>query len=527
MDRRHFLRSTSALTLGGLAVRAFNNPLFAALQGRDDTDRVLVIVQLIGGNDGLNTVIPLDQYDTLSMARPQVLIPEGAVLQLNGLNGATGLHPVMGGMRDLWDDGKLAIVQGVSYPQPNFSHFRATDIWETGADSDQILSSGWTGRYLNFEYPNYPAGYPNDDMPDPLAIRVGGSIGPGLQYMGMSMGVAINNTDNPLDLTGNIYNDPASDDCSGDKLAFVRMVQQQTDQYGSAINAAAVSGCNMSTMYPAGDAPGGQLAQALKIVAQLICGGLKTRIYWVSIGGFDTHAQQVAPGNPTVGTHANLLKGVSDSIRAFQDDLQLLGLEDRVLGMTFSEFGRRIINNASLGTDHGSALPMFLFGTKVIPGMLGTNPDIPANATAQTNLAMQYDFRSVYASVLRDWFCLTQGEVDDVLLNTYQPLALVDPMGCMNVGVHEANQLAGEVLLEVYPNPFVESTTLRYTTSGGRVMVQLFNEQGQLMRTVVNATAAAGTHLVQVDMSELPSGVYYARLQNESRQQVKSMLKVR
>jgi hypothetical protein len=218
---------------------------------------------------------------------------------------------------------------------------------------------------------------------------------------------------------------------------------------------------------------------------------------------------------------------VSDSIHAFQDDLRLLNLEDRVLGMTFSEFGRRIIGNASLGTDHGSALPMFLFGTKVLPGMLGTNPVIPANATAQTNLAMQYDFRSVYASVLRDWFCLEQSEVDSVLLDTYQPLSLVDPSGCLSTGIHEANQRAGDLLLDVYPNPFVERTTLQYTSAGGRVLLQVFNEQGQLMRTVVSASPVAGTYREDVDLGDLPTGIYYARLQNESRQQVKSMLKVR
>lgn len=526
MDRRHFLRNSAALTLGGLTLRSFSNPLVAALGQRNDTDRVLVIVQLVGGNDGLNTVIPLDQYSTLSLARPNILIPESAVLPLSGAFG-TGLHPAMGGMRDLWEDGKLAIVQGVSYPQPNFSHFRATDIWESASDSDQVLSSGWTGRYLNQEYPNYPAGYPNADMPDPLAIRVGGGVTLGLQYMGINMGVAINNTSNPVNLTGNIYIDPTTDDCSGDKLGFIRTIQRQTDQYGSAINAAAVSGCNLSTLYPTGSQPGAQLAQALKIVAQLICGGLRTRIYWVTLGGFDTHAQQVVPGNPAQGEHARLLQGLSNAVHAFQDDLRLLGLEDRVLGMTFSEFGRRIIGNGSLGTDHGSALPMFLFGTKVLPGMLGTNPVIPANATAQTNLAMQYDFRSVYASILQDWFCLTPSEVNSVLLGTHQPLALVDPAGCLSTSIHEANQRAGEAILQVYPNPFVERTTLQYTTSGGHILIQVFNEEGRLMRTALNTNATAGEHRVEVDLGDLPTGLYYARLQNEGRQQVRSMLKVR
>ena len=526
MDRRNFLRSASAVTVGGMAVRGFSSPLMAALQGGGAAeDRVLVIVQLVGGNDGLNTVIPLDSYSLLSQFRSQVLIQENAVLPLSGLDG-TGLHPAMDGMRDMWDDGLLSIVQGVSYPEPNFSHFRAMDIYETGADADQLLQSGWAGRYLNYEYPNYPAGYPNVDMPDPLAIRVDGGTSIGLQNMGVSMGVAINNTNDPLNLVGNIFIDPVTPDCKGDKLQLVRTTQRQTDLYGNVIEAAAGAGCNQSTMYPTGGAPGARLASALKIVAQLICGGLRTKIYWVSMGGFDTHAQQVG-GDHATGAHATLLQGLSDSIRAFQDDLQQLGLADRVLGMTFSEFGRRIRSNASQGTDHGSAQPMFLFGQNVIPGMLGTNPDIPANATASTNLAMQYDFRSVYASVLKEWFCLSTPDVEDVLLDSFQALNLVNPGACMSTSVHEANQRAGEDLMSAYPNPFVERTTLQFTTFGGPVLIQVFNEQGQLMQTVLSKVLPAGVHTADVDLGDLAAGVYYARYQNGSRQQVRNLLKVR
>jgi len=526
MDRRQFLRTTSAATVGGLVVRGFGSPLVDFLGDRSGEDRVLVIVQLIGGNDGLNTVVPLDQYSALGQVRPGVLMPESRILRLSGLNG-TGLHPAMTGMRELWEEGKLAIVQGVGYPQPNFSHFRSTDIWETGANRDQVLQSGWTGRYLHQEYPNYPAGYPNADMPDPLAIRIDGPVGIGLQHMGTSMGVSINNTDNPLNLTGNIYQDALRPTCAGDKLGHVRTVQRQTDQYGNVINQAAQQGCSRSTLYPTGTTPSGRLGQALKIAAQLICGGLKTRIYWVSIGGFDTHANQVVDADRTTGTHATLLRGVSDSIHAFQDDLRLMGLQDRVLGMTFSEFGRRIISNASGGTDHGASQPMFLFGTKVVPGMLGTNPIIPTNATAQTNLPMQYDFRSVYASVLKDWFCLEDADVDAVMLDTYQRLNLVDPAGCIGADIHERNQLAGDELLEVYPNPFTERTTLRFTSAGGRVLVQVYNEQGQVVQTELNENLPPGTRTVDCDLGDLPSGIYYARMQNESRQQVKGMMKVR
>ncbi|MBK7553602.1 MAG: DUF1501 domain-containing protein [Flavobacteriales bacterium] len=527
MKRRTFLRSAGAVTVGGMAVRGFSNPLMSALAKSAAEDRVLVVIQLFGGNDGLNTVIPIDQYSLLSQFRSNVLIDQADVLVLSGTNGATGLHPAMTGMQDLWNDGKLNIVQGVSYPDPNFSHFRATDIWETGADSNQVLDSGWTGRYLNNEFPNYPNGFPNVDMPDPLAIRVGGSAGPALHHMGISMAVAINNTDDPLSLVGNVYQDPVTADCKGAKLDFLRTVQRQADEYGDVIEAAAQSGCNLSTLYPTGNAPGAELAQALKIVAQLICGGLKTKIYWVSEQGFDTHAQQVNSNDHSVGVHANLLKGVSDSIHAFQDDLNLLGLEDRVIGMSFSEFGRRIMSNGSGGTDHGSALPMFFFGTQILPGMLGTNPVIPANTGVNTNLAMQYDFRSIYASVLTDWFCLPPAEVDTILLNTYQPLALVDPAGCLGIGIHEANQASGTSVLEIYPNPFTENTAVTFTSNGGRAMVQVFNEQGQLLTTLKNETLPAGKYTVDCNLGPLPAGVYYCRLQNEGVQQVKSMLKVR
>jgi len=526
MNRRNFLRSAGTVTIGGMAVRGLGSPLLSALNRSVAEDRVLVIVQLFGGNDGLNTVIPTSAYSQLSSLRSQVLIPQNQVLALSGLTG-TGLHPAMTGMQTLWNEGKLAIVQGVSYPEPNFSHFRATDIYETGASSDQILQSGWLGRYLNYEYPNYPVGYPNVDVPHPLAIRVSGGVGAGLQNMGVNMGISINNTNDPLNLTGNIYVDAPSADCKGDKLRAIRTIQRQTDLYGNVIEAAASASCTHSNLYPTFSTEANRLAQALKVVSQLICGGLKTKIYWVSIGGFDTHASQVDPGNHATGTHANLLRAVSDNIRAFQHDLQLMGIEDRVMGMTFSEFGRRITSNASYGTDHGSAQPMFLFGSNVLPGMLGTNPVIPSNTTSATNLAMQYDFRSVYASILKDWFCLSQSDIDTVLLQTFQPLNLINSSGCISTSIREANQQAGDELLSAYPNPFTERTTLEYTTLGGPTLIQVFDEQGRLLQTVLNKEMVAGTYKVDVDLGGHAHGVYYARLQNGSNQQVRNLLKVR
>ena len=208
-------------------------------------------------------------------------------------------------------------------------------------------------------------------------------------------------------------------------------------------------------------------------------------------------------------------------------DINEQGFGDRVLGMTASEFGRRVISNASVGTDHGVGAPMFLFGNKVQSGILGANPVISPQADYQDNIPMQYDFRSVYASVLKDWFCVPQSDLDLILLDTYQPLALVDPEGCITNSVHELNQGAGNSLLDVYPNPFTETTTVKFDSNGGRVVLQVFNEEGRLLRMLANADMAAGTHTIGCDLGDMPPGIYYCRLQNEGKQQVKSMLKVR
>src|SRR6056300_453170 len=174
MKRRDFLKRVAPMSMlpfaiNGQPIRAYGNILGAEAEDFVDTDNVLVLVQLNGGNDGLNTVIPLDQYLNLTAARPDVIIPENKVLKLDGVT-ATGLHPAMSKMRNMFNDDKLHILQSVGYPNQNYSHFRSTDIWMSGSDSDELLNSGWTGRYLNYEYPNYPAEYPNPEMPDPLAI---------------------------------------------------------------------------------------------------------------------------------------------------------------------------------------------------------------------------------------------------------------------------------------------------------------------------------------------------------------------
>lgn len=508
MDRRDFLCKAVPVTalpffIGGFSLRAYGRaPFLETLVGTANaTDRVLVLIQLNGGNDGLNMVIPLDQYSALMNARSNIAIPEDKVLPLTSV---TGLHPAMDGLHQLYQSDRLAVVQSVGYPNPNFSHFRATDIWLTGADSDQELNTGWLGRYLDQEYPDYPIGYPSPVDPDPLAIQVGSVVSPGLQGPSVPMGMAITSTTSFYQLiSGNV--DTAPDTPAGHELTYLREVLQETQQYASTIKAAAAKAKNLSTQYPA---PGkNSLADQLKIVAQLVAGGLKTRIYVVNIGGFDTHSAQVdATAGTDVGQHATLLGKLSVAISAFMDDLQLLNVQDRVIGMTFSEFGRRIKSNASLGTDHGTAAPLLLFGTGITGGVHGSNPVLPSNATVNDNLTMQYDFRSVYASVLSEWFSVPAPELEAVLLKNYQTLPLLR--------LTEAGGTAPArfQLYQNYPNPFNPTTRIRFHSGGGLVRLKVYDFLGQEVQTLASGSYPEGDHEIVFDASALPSGIYFCRM---------------
>jgi uncharacterized protein (DUF1501 family) len=352
----------------------------------------------------LNMVLPLDQYTNLAAARANILIPDTSALILG--SSQTGLHPTMTGLRDLFNQQKLSVVQSVGYAGQNFSHFRSQDIWQTGSNTSDVLNTGWMGRYLEHAFPNFPDAYPNALMPDPLSIRIGSGQTLGLQGTEISTGQNIPTSFNgTLTQLTNLQNTSLPTGNAGIELAFLRDQQQYTNQYGTRIVNAWNAGANMAT-YPT--FVGGQnLSSQLKIVARLIKGGLQTRVYWVSMGGFDTHSVQVVDTDHTKGIHTNLLKELSDNIAIFQQDLELMNLQDRVIGFTHSEFGRRIKSNASSGTDHGAAAPLFVFGSKVAGGIIGTNPVIPANASTSATVSAQFDFKAVYQSILQYWFCMS------------------------------------------------------------------------------------------------------------------------
>ena len=525
MKRRQFLKNSIPAgvvlpsIINGYSIKAFaeDSPFVQALMMPTTvTDHVLVLVQLTGGNDGLNMVIPIEYYSQYNNARSNIAIPQNKALVIPGTN-KVALHPSMTGLQELFKQGKASVIQSVGYPSPSFSHFRATDIWMSASDSAQVVNSGWTGRYLNYEYPNFPNGYPNVTMKDPLAIQIGSVTSLALQGQAVSMGMSISNTNNFYNLINGVQ-DAAPNTPAGKELSFVRLVAQQTQQYSAVIKDAAAK-VTAQVTYPTAN----PLADQLKIVARLIKGGLSTRVYMVSFGSFDTHAVQANAADTTTGTHAVLLQRVSDAIKAFQDDLKFLNVEDRVVGMTFSEFGRRIKSNASGGTDHGAAAPMFVFGKQVISGVVGNTPIIPNTSTVNDNIPFQYDFRSVYATLLENWLCVKHEDLQNIMLKNFQTLPLVNAGACLTVNPNTS----GNSLITNYPNPFTQKTTLTFTTAGGHTLVQVIDEMGRLMASLVDREYAAGTYTVVFDGERLASGVYYARFQNLSTQQVRTMLKVR
>jgi uncharacterized protein (DUF1501 family) len=491
--------------------------------GGTDTDHVMVIIQLSGGNDGLNMVIPISTYSLYNAARTNIAIPEAKILRLNGYD-KTGLHPAMTGLQSMYNENKLKVMQAVGYPTPNFSHFRATDIWMTASNSTQEVYTGWAGRYLNYEYPNFPTGYPNTNVPDPLAIQIGSIAALTTQGPTVNMAMSITSATNFYQLI-NGTSDPVPATKAGKELSYIRNVAKQTQQYAGRITTAATA-VTTQNPYPGNNS----LADQLKIVARLIKGGLKTRVYMVSFGGFDNHSLQTTTTDTTVGTHATLLGRVSDAIKAFQDDLIFLGIEERVVGMTFSEFGRRIKSNSSVGTDHGAAAPLFVFGKRVDGGVLGDNPAIPANATVNDNVPMQYDFRSIYSTLLEKWFCLDKAVVQGLFppgINAQlQDLPLIKAGPCANGS--STPSTAGKTVITNYPNPFTAKTTIEFSTEGGHTLIQIIDTAGRLLLDLLEKDYPAATRQsITFDASHLPNGIYYARFQNGATQQVRPMLKVR
>jgi len=497
MKRRSFIKNLSLASLSlpfisnGFGMQAITKKLFGSSKNAED--RVLIIIRLNGGNDGLNMIIPLDQYDNLMIQRPNIILPQNQILSLTN---SVGIHPIMTGMKTMFDQGKLTVVQNVGYPEQNRSHFRSSDIWTSGS-LDINQTSGWMGRYFESEQANFPEDYPNIDFPDPFAISMGSELSTTCQGLMGNFSHAVSDPFNAANLLEtSVENDGTY---YGSQIEYIATMLNQTNEYGNQISVASNSGNSLSTLYD----PTNSIAVQLKYIAQMISGGLKTKVYILNINGFDTHDSQVLQTNTTQGEHADLLKKLSDAIAAFQNDLQLLGLEERVAGMTFSEFGRQVASNGSFGTDHGDAAPLFLFGKCVNSGIIGPNPQINNQIDGQSGVEMEIDFRDVYASILKDWFEVPVSSIQNLFEHN---ITFINVLSGCTLGLSEDESL--DLKNIVFPNPTPSNCTLKITTLNERVSVYIYSITGQMIKEIGSKDLSEGTHLIPCETSDLPAGNY-------------------
>jgi uncharacterized protein (DUF1501 family) len=416
--RRKFLRTSALGAAATWTLPAFLEKTFFALDaaaaesgtqiatGKDAP--ILVVLQMAGGNDGLNTVVPFGD-DAYYRARPRLGLPGDQLIKIDDY---VALNQKLTGLKSLFDEGHVAIVQGAGYPNPNRSHFRSTEIWQTGSDANQIASQGWIGRYFDSccSGADPTVGIViGDEMPQAFAAKT-------------PTGVTFTRPEQFRYRTS----EPAQGRMSAEEFFFRQLNQSGTREEGAAdpTEGASIGSLAGSTNNDSGvldflqrtalDAqissdkileisrkykstvpyPPGQLAASLSLIARMIAGGLPTRVYYASEGGFDTHAGQM-------NAHERLLGDFDAAISAFVADLKQQGNFGRVLLMTFSEFGRRVAENANGGTDHGAAAPMFLVGGTVKAGLIGKHPSL--TDLDRGDLKFSTDFRSVYGTILEHW----------------------------------------------------------------------------------------------------------------------------
>lgn len=401
--RRDFLTqslaSTALVSLSGAAPAFLRH---VAAQEAGQKDRVLVVIQLSGGNDGLNTIVPY-RHEEYRKARPTLGIAADSVLKIDD---DLGFHPSLRGAAELLESGKLAIVQGVGYEQPNRSHFESMDIWHTCQRKGDRLRQGWLGKYLE-------TARSGDDAPglhlgqevQPLALAAREVRVPSvasLERFRLKSGSA-------AEIEKQIASLAQAERAQSDEL--LGFVQSSTV---AALKASERVGEVTKMASTATEYPTTGLGEKLKTVAQLIGAGLRTRVYYVALDGFDTHSQQPA-------AHAGLLSQWGDALAAFMKDMAALGEDQRVLTLTFSEFGRRVKENASEGTDHGAAAPIFLTGGNVKAGVHGELPSL--TDLDDGDLKHHTDFRRIYATILESW--LQTASSEPMLGGHYEPLPLL------------------------------------------------------------------------------------------------------
>ena len=546
MKRRHFIRnvaygSAAGITLGGIPMNllAANSPM-ARLAADSANDKVLVFIQLHGGNDGLNTLIPISQYDDYYNLRPNIAIRHtGTRSYLNvdetvDENAQVGLHPDMLAFKEMYDQKKVAIIQNVGYPDMNLSHFRGRDVVFMGGDEGENneYNSGWMGRYLNNIYPGYPDAFPSETMEDPLGIELSGTLSLAFhRENGIPIGLNIGNPDQFYELISSVgVNPPIAipESHAGDELRYIMEFEKKSNEYAGRLKEVYDAGSNSTVEYPesypyASPIRANGLSSQLRLIARLIEGGIKTKIFLCRIGGFDTHGEQVDENDPSLGTHAALLYNMSGAVKAFYDDLNQLGIDEKVLSLTFTEFGRRARSNESYGTDHGTATPVFVFGTQLNNGIYGVNPSLKEEDLNNFNLVYNIDYRQIYTSIIQDWF---EGD-DQALIDTGFEDWVDTRLPIVDIGgTHAYSPGKNPTSLQLYPNPVKDMLHIHYNLEyRGATSLHVIDGAGRRLKSV-QQEGVFGPNATTLDVSDLKEGMYHLQMIHRGKRMHSSFLKL-
>jgi len=491
------------------------NPALKQMAADSVNDKVLVFIQMHGGNDGLNTLIPISQYTDYYNLRPNIAIRDTGTrsyIEVDDTvddNAKVGLHPEMLAFKEMYDQQKVAIIQNVGYPDMNLSHFRGRDVVFMGGDESQNnnYQSGWMGRYLDNIYPGYPDDYPSATMLDPIGIELSGTLSLAFhRENGIPIGLNIGSPEQFYQLINSVGVDPPI------ALEF----EKKSNQYAGRLKEVYDAGSNSSVEYPevypyASPIRANNLSSQLKLIARLIKGGVKTKIFLCRIGGFDTHGEQVEEYDPSLGLHAALLHNLSGAVKAFYDDLANLQIDDKVLSLTFTEFGRRAKSNDSYGTDHGTATPVFVFGTQLNNGIYGVNPSLDEDTmnANRNNLVYNIDYRQIYTSVIQDWF---EGD-NEALIQTGFSDWVNDRLPIVNTtDISPYTPGKNPTSLNLYPNPVQDQLHIQVMLElRGELTLHVIDSAGRKILSL-SREGVFGPNSFGLDVSGLENGMYHLQM---------------
>ncbi len=525
MERRDFIKASTAIGAATFASPYILKGDLIATQQIEQldfmaNDNIMIIIELAGGNDGLNTIMQADS-DVYHNIRPEI----GIALQDAKQWDKTDLymHPAMvtnlynEGMMGLLKNGNLAVLEGVGYDEYTMSHFRGQDIYGSGmlsTDPKVKLLEGWLGRYFATKLPNYPLVIPEH----PLAINIGGYVPLAFRSKNAEFGIALNNIDKFYQQGAGLTPKDAQLAKASfytDEYNFIHVVAKQSEEYSKAIKTANDKGKNM-VQY------GGGLGDKLGMIAKLISGGLKTKVYYVQQGGYDMHIQEMR--DIASGQHPSLLAELSGAISNFMKDATLQGFVDRVAGLTITEFGRRAHENGSRGADHGSACVQFVFASNkyLDGGRKGNRPDLN-DLDENTNIRHQFDFRRIYTDFLESWFGATPQETETLFGEKVFPIGVLKQR---TTGVEGYLETYNQKAIKITPNPVSEFAKLEFELkTSSNVVVEVYNLKGFRQIEFYNGKLEAGIYSYRI--TSLPIGTYIANVAVDGKRYVEQFNVVR